>query len=123
MDVLKIKKLYAEIAAYTKPKCTNACRVPQSCCSPEYCDMAIEIAAKEYNIILEKTNHPKLPLMGENGCVAEPYLRPLCSLHVCEGTLMRSGQDYLEKYFDIRDKINMEEAKKYLNKSQLESFN
>lgn len=118
MDVTKLKELYKEIAEHTKPKCSNTCNLPQSCCSPEYCEMAMDIAAKEYNILLKRTDNPRLPLMGINGCVAEPYLRPLCSVHICEGTLFRSGPAFMEKYFDIREKINEEECKKYLKNKE-----
>lgn len=108
-NLTKLKKLYEEIAELTKPKCSGSCNVPQSCCSPEYCEMAIIIAEKEYGIKLEKTSHERLPLMGLGGCIAEPYLRPLCSLHICEGTLYRSGSAFLHKYFSIREDINEEE--------------
>lgn len=39
--------LYKEMAELTLPECKNSCRVPLSCCSPEYCDMAQMGAADE----------------------------------------------------------------------------
>jgi hypothetical protein len=101
----KLKKLYREMADLTKPRCANDCRLPLSCCSPEYCGMAMEVA-KEWGETLEPTSHPRLPLMGETGCVAPPHTRPLCTLHVCEGTLLRSDTKWYEQYWRLRERIN-----------------
>ncbi len=99
--------LYQEMADITLPKCKQ-CRAPLSCCSPEYCHMAIEYAAQEWGVELKETGHSELPLMGKNGCVAAPHLRVLCTLHVC--CINSLGCDvkdlpWTEKYFDLREKI------------------
>lgn len=94
----------------TFAKCKVECRgLTFSCCSPEYCVMAIEIA-KEKGVELVPTGHPKLPLMGESGCIAEPYLRPLCSLHSCE-RLLWSDPKFSKEYFKLRDKLTTVEWK------------
>ncbi len=98
---------YQEMADMTLPKCKQ-CRVPLSCCSPEYCHMAIQIAHEDWGVELKATGHERLPLMGENGCVAPPHVRPLCTLHVC--CINGLGFDphdkpWTEKYFQLRAKI------------------
>jgi hypothetical protein len=102
----ELKQLFQEMADLTLPKCKQ-CRVPLSCCSPEYCGMALD-TAKEHGIALKITDHPTLPLMGANGCTAPPYLRPLCTLHVCSiNDLGCDPKDpvWTGQYFELRDKI------------------
>lgn len=104
----KIEELFSQICELTQPKCATACNAPQSCCSPEYCEMAIE-RAKELGTKLVITEHPRLPLMGANGCIAAPHFRPLCTLHICEIVLMRD-KTLAERYFDLRSRLNKEVA-------------
>jgi hypothetical protein len=99
--------LYQEMADLTLPKCKE-CRVPLSCCDSMYCDMAFAYAKAE-GVNLERTNHPTLPLMGEKGCTAPPYLRPLCTLHVCSiNSLGFDAKDlkWTNKYFALRERID-----------------
>jgi len=101
-------QLYQQMADLTAPECKNTCRVPHSCCSPEYCDLAIHIAKKNYDLDLPKTDHPKLPLMGPTGCTAPPHTRPLCALHTCDISNLgfkREDIDWTLTYFDLREKI------------------
>ncbi len=103
--------LYQKMSDLTAPKCATACKIPHSCCSKEYCEMAMEIA-KESGEVLEPTGHEKLPLMGPNGCVARPDLRPLCTLHVC--SINSIGADLSDKpwtreYFALRQQIEVAE--------------
>jgi hypothetical protein len=74
--------LYAQVAAHTLPEC-RACFRPHSCCDKLYCDIAVVVAKKHWDIDLPQTTHPTLPLMGPTGCTAAPHLRPMCSLHTC----------------------------------------
>jgi hypothetical protein len=108
----RLVAVYAELAAMTKPLCVSQCRVKMSCCSPEYCEMAMQIAKEEWGIELAETGHDRLPLMGPDGCTAPPHVRPLCTAHVCEGTLMRQKLDFQERYFKLRDQINVMEMKR-----------
>lgn len=70
--------------------------------------MAIECAENKWGVKLERTNHPKLPLMGEKGCVADPHFRVLCTLHVCcINSIGCDPKDLLwtDRYFDLREQI------------------
>lgn len=98
-------KLYKEMSDLTSPKCASACRVPHGCCSPEYCEMAIEWAKDKWGVDLQRTGHPRLPLMGPSGCTAAPHFRPLCTIHLCENQVY-SSQEFYDKYFQVRDAIN-----------------
>jgi hypothetical protein len=99
-----VKKVYEDLYELTNPKC-GQCRCPHSCCSPEYCELAFQ-HAKKLGIELQPTGHPKLPLMGPNGCVAEPYLRPLCAVHVCENHIY-SDLKFYDDYRKLREKASM----------------
>jgi hypothetical protein len=102
----EIRQLYAEIAALTKPKC-GECPVPYHCCEPDMCKM-IETFAKEDGIELPpRTDHPKLPYMGPEGCILEPYQRPLCAIHVCEYHLW--NLNFSIKYHHLRACISEKE--------------
>jgi hypothetical protein len=98
---MNLVQLYAEMAALTKPKC-GECRVPHQCCNPEQCEFTARLAA-DSGVMLNRTSHPRLPFMGEDGCVVAPHLRPICSVHVCENHLWDLG--FSEKYFKLRDAI------------------
>jgi len=106
----KLIKLFQEMYELTEPECRLTCRCPQSCCSPEYCEMAAEEAARE-GIYLERHCHPTLPFMGLKGCTVPPYLRPLCTLHTCDINgfgFKRNDPVWTNKYFTLREKIERE---------------
>lgn len=102
----KLKELYQELYLLTNPVCATKCVIPQSCCSPEYCEYAIDWAKRGWGEELKPTSHPKLPLMGPEGCVAPPHTRPMCTAHVCEATLYKQGQRYWDVYWKIRNQIS-----------------
>lgn len=124
-----IKAAYQEMYELTNPECAN-CRTPYSCCTLEFgCNLAIMWAKEEYGIDLikeYKTDHPKLPFMGENNCVVPPYLRPNCTLHTCDMSSLgyRKVRDpktgfkesvdleWTDKYSRLRNRINELEYKK-----------
>jgi hypothetical protein len=101
----KILSVYDQLSQLTSEMCGHQCRAPHQCCSPEYCEMAIQ-HAKRWNVELKPTGHERLPLMGPTGCIAAPHLRPLCTAHVCENTLDRQPQETQNKYFELRDLLN-----------------
>lgn len=104
----RLVELYKEIADMTLPEC-RACRAPLSCCSPEYCEMAKEVAKDHWNVELVPTNHPRLPFMGPNGCTVAPHLRPLCSLHTCSVNSLGfklKDKAWNKRYFGIREEID-----------------
>jgi hypothetical protein len=112
---------YKQMAELTLPYCKGKCAVPLSCCSPEYCVLTLQLAKEEWGVDLKTTNHPTLALMGPDGCIADPHLRPFCTLHVCSmnglGVLREShfgpiNQEATEKYFQIRIRIEELEYKK-----------
>lgn len=109
----ELKQAWQEMSELTKPKCSNDCLVPRSCCSPEYCEGAIQVAKKDWGLDLQRTAHPKLPLMGPDGCVAPPHVRPLCTLHVCEGTFWKAPMAWKKKYMALREKLNRLEMEKH----------
>lgn len=111
----KLINLYEKMAALTAPICANSkgdgCRAIHSCCDAIYCEMAIE-RAKSVGIELAITDHPKLPLMGEGGCVAPAYLRPICTVHVCciNGFGFKPNDpEWTKEYFRLRRAIDRNE--------------
>jgi len=112
-DVTKREKtLWAEMAALTEPLCAGkapgGCKAPHSCCDPMYCQQAFDIA-RELKEKLEPTGFNKiLPLMGPNGCVAPPHLRPICTVHVCciQGFGFNPDDPgWTREYFKLRKKL------------------
>lgn len=101
--------LYAKMAAHTLPEC-RACFNPYSCCDPLYCDIAIQVAKKFWNVELAKTDHPKLPLMGPTGCTAAPHLRPMCATHTCTMNSIGSKPNDLpwtKEYYRLHQQIQL----------------
>lgn len=108
----QLKQLYRELYELTNPVCMTKCLLPHSCCSPEYCDIAIKYAKERWGEELKPTGqHPRLPLMGLSGCVAPPHTRPMCTAHVCEMTLYKQGPGYWDKYWELRDRVDRLEWK------------
>jgi hypothetical protein len=101
-------ELMQQMADLTLPECKHTCALPLSCCSPEYCRMAIQYARDQWGIELQPTDHDRLPLMGAKGCVAAPHLRPLCTLHTCQINSLGckpNDPQWTSRYFDLRDQI------------------
>lgn len=119
----RLVELFREMAGHTLPECTHTCRAPLSCCSPEYCGMAQEVAQEEWGVDIThlKTNHPTLPFMGEQGCVVPPHFRPLCTLHTCQisGIGFKPGDEpWNKKYWKIRNEIDRLENQRLLKKDE-----
>lgn len=98
-------ELSQKMADLTAPKCANECNLPHSCCDPMYCEGAIDYAKKHWDVELQRTEHPKLPMMGEDGCTVPPHLRPMCTVHVCEKHYMLDI-GFAQEYFDLRDRLS-----------------
>jgi hypothetical protein len=126
---LELIDTYKEMSNHTFPECKNNCKIPLSCCSPEYCEIAIDHAKKHWGIDLESTSLFKerktdLPLMGENGCSIEPHLRPSCTLHTCQVNSIGvkfGDEKWTSKYYELREMINDLEYKKYAQR-QIDEF-
>lgn len=109
-------ELYQELYDMTKDECKN-CRIPYSCCSGEYCEMTIDYAKEAWGVELQRTDHPKLPLMGPNGCTAAPHLRPNCTAHTCavnSAGFKPNDDKWNDRYFELRRLIDIEELKHWV---------
>lgn len=81
-----------------------------------YCHMAEEYSLEKGYELPPKTDHPRLPYMGESGCILAPYMRPICAVHVC--SINGLGFDpkdpkFTADYFELREKIEAIEMSKY----------
>lgn len=84
---VRLETAYQRIADLTAKKCGAPCGRPGFCCSEEHCRATMTLARDVYGIHLPQTGHKSLPLMGNGGCVAPPYLRPHCAVYVCQKQL------------------------------------
>jgi len=118
----KLILLYKDIAAHTQMLCSgaheNPCKIPHSCCDPAVCGATIMQAKWDWDIELPRTNHPKYPLMNEDGsCSAPPHMRPLCALHCCciaAFGFHLTDHEWTERYWQLRNAImELEGDKKY----------
>lgn len=70
--------------------------------------MSIQYAKDRWNTDLTRTAHPRLPLMGEHGCIAPPHLRPMCTMHTCQVNSLAckpGDPQWTNRYFQLRDQI------------------
>jgi hypothetical protein len=118
----KLVLAYQAMYEHTKEECAYRCKFVHSCCSLEYCDMAIEIAKEDWGTVLEPTEHfkkglTKLPMMGQTGCTAAPHFRPLCTLHTCAmyAAGFTNDRSWDKIYFQIRKKIDKLELDRFQN--------
>ena len=106
----RLIELFRQMAELTLPEC-KACRNPLSCCSPEYCHLTMQHARLHWQTELMPTeHHATLPLMGPNGCVAPPHLRPICTLHTCDVNSIgckKGDPIWTRKYFELREEIEL----------------
>ncbi len=101
-----LKNKYQQMFNLTNLKC-GECRVPYSCCSDEDCASTQDFAKELRGVDISHLNTAnKIRFLGENGCVVEPYLRPICTVHVCENHYM-TDIGFNEQYFDLREEINL----------------
>lgn len=105
--------LYAEMSKLTAPECAHTCRAPFSCCAPLYCEQTMEWAKKHWDVTLEPVNGVNvrgetLPLLGPNGCIAAPHLRPICTVHTCQINSIgcKPGDlAWTKRYFELREEL------------------
>ena len=111
----KLEELYQEIADLTKPKCLE-CKSGFAfrCCDRMYCEIAKEYA-KEQGVELTFGDNVIPFLDNNNNCIVPPHLRPLCTLHNCKINSVGCTDDIAwdEKYFSLREQIEMHEISKY----------
>ena len=70
----------------------------------------IEFAKNKWDVELKPTGN-RILLLGPNGCIAAPHLRPLCTIHTCEIASLGfkkndTGGVWTEKYFALRGEIS-----------------
>lgn len=103
-----LPELYAEIAALTNEHCKHTCTRMGWCCDYDYCQFAMEDAAKA-GVKLEPTGNPKLPMLGADGkCIVPPHLRRMCSLHSCDISsvgFFKGDRPRTVKYMNLRQQI------------------
>lgn len=103
----EIVEAYAAIAEHTRPRCAKCPTInPDRCCPFSYCEDARQFAADQ-GIALVDTGHPRLPFMGESGCIVPLHLRPICAVHECQ--IRSLGFDphdlqWTDEYFRLRDR-------------------
>lgn len=102
----ELSQLYADIAALTEPRCAS-CYVPYGCCSYEACRV-VGMLAREEGMELPTTDHPRMPYMGPDGCILEPYQRPYCAIHVCSHHLW--DLSFRLQYFELCARITAKES-------------
>ena len=108
-----LKHLYQEMYDLTHPEC-GKCLIPYSCCNSQYCELA-RARALEFGIVLSDVNSD-IPFLGPTGCIVEPYLRPLCTVHTCNIASFGHSPNSLKwdrKYWKLRNKIDKAEYGKY----------
>ncbi len=120
MTTKKLAGLYRKMAEHTGPLCGGPTCFknarpeeipPNRCCSPEYCEMAIQWAEEIHGVKLDRTGHPTLPLMAVEpgkGCTAAPHLRPICTMHACCINSLGFHPDdpkWTDRYFRLRAQI------------------
>ena len=122
--VPELISLYQQLYELTNPLCKK-CRVPQSCCSGEYCKMAADLAKEEYGIELKPVDEQaKLPFMSLHGCVVPAFLRPLCTRHHCSINglgFFPTNPEANDKYFKLIEKINHIEYEQHLTRQDTRS--
>lgn len=114
--------LYQRMADLTAPLCgSGSCEFSQRasnqyrCCEKQYCEIARKFAHDKYGEELIPTGNIDLPFMGPEGCVVSPYLRPICTLHVCsvswsEKSHIENDAQKMNTYLELRQAI-LDEAK------------
>jgi len=115
--------LFQKMSEMTSPECAK-CRNPHSCCDALYCQCAEIYAKDEWGVDLTplKTDHPKLPFMGSDGCVVPPHLRPLCTMYTCDINslgIKKGDPVWTEKYFTLREEIDDLEWTRSTQKGEL----
>lgn len=104
-----LQVLMKEMADLTLPECRDVCRLPLSCCDEMYCEITKHCARRTYGVDLQPTGHPRYPFMGEHGCIVEPHMRPMCTVHVCSIQAFGQKPDdraWNEAYWQLRNRID-----------------
>jgi len=112
---------YQEMADLTKLECGPVPCGQKHCCTEGYCIEAIRWARRRWDVTLERTSHPTIPLLDleTNDCTAPPHTRPICTIHTCaiaSAGFKRDDPDWTQRYFELRETLeNLEGTFDMLN--------
>ncbi len=109
----KIASITAPICASGKDECGKYQDNPSRCCERKYCEIAAENAMFE-GVELKPVSED-IPFLSSAGCIVPPYLRPICSVHVCSISYaarshIENDPDKTKRYFDLRKRIRALES-------------
>ena len=100
------QKVAQDLADYTFGLCKQKCSPRLGfCCSPEYCEMTIEEAEK-LGIKLNKGTGD-IPLLVDGSCQAPAWLRPLCTVHLCDWRQIRLTEAEEDTYMTYREAFSI----------------
>lgn len=118
----RIKAIYREIASLTKPCCDGAagkdsCKRIEGyestrCCDAHWCTFATVWANRVWNKGLVAARDPVSPdvpyLSKTQGCVVDPHLRPICTVHACVISSFGAFHDEARntKYWTLREELD-----------------
>lgn len=106
----RLKYMFKEMAELTKNACLKGCITGLgSCCSEDYCNLAKK-NAREHGLDIKDTR-------CSSGCLVEPWLRPICTVHICERLYMFDNE-FAEEYFNLREEISEYGHNLYLNQNK-----
>lgn len=95
--------LWDQMYKHTNFQC-DGCKSP--CCNEEYCEVAREYANSLGIYPWETTN--ELFYQADDGkCICPPHLRPICTIHHCRLDSSTLSEEWLEKYWEMRDELNI----------------
>lgn len=119
----RLIELYRQLYELTITDCKKKCKLGVgSCCSSEYCEMALQYARDFWDTELKPTGFPNpkgLMFLGPEGCVVAPHLRPLCTAHDCQINSLgvKPGDpEWTTAYFKLRNKIDRLEWERHESK-------
>ena len=115
----ELKEAYNEMYELTKTECSN-CRIPHGCCDDLYGHLAEERIKELGEVAPSKEEGTRCRfLKKDNGCTLQPHQRPLCTLHTCDINSIgykRNDAKWTNKYFKLRDRIELLEDKRVCGK-------
>lgn len=110
-----MKKHLKDVYEGMKPRCDQCETLNKKvldskyrCCDAVFCE-TVEKGFKALGVHYEKTGHPELPFMGENGCVVAPEHRPGCTMFFCPAAL----EDRKSRRFYERKKRKLQNDPEY----------
>jgi hypothetical protein len=108
-QLMSLKELFYQLYLHTRDECAH-CFPPFNCCEKRYCDMATKHAKDIYNLDITNLKvREDIPYLdSKRGCLIEPHLRPICTLHTCEISrygCKRNDPEWTQRYYELRGMI------------------